>query len=101
MIGLEDMSLYRLTDRLDEAVAEILAFYRVYHSMRYVRTNLVFRLQKPLCKELLDQINDSFRDILIQGRFTVSEALSEERSESELAALPGWSSISTAATSDG
>ena len=47
MIGPEDLSLYRLTDRVDDAVEEILRFYRVYHSMRYVRTNLVFRLQQP------------------------------------------------------
>ena len=44
MIGEEDLSLYRLTDRVEEAVEEILRFYRVYHSMRYVRSNLVFRL---------------------------------------------------------
>ena len=45
MISAEDLSLYRLTDRLDEAVEEIVGFYRVYHSMRYVRTNLVLRLR--------------------------------------------------------
>jgi uncharacterized protein (TIGR00730 family) len=88
MINPEDLSLYRLTDRLDEAVDEILGFYRVYHSMRYVRTNLVFRLQQPPSEELLAEINDSFRDILVEGRFTLSEPLSEERDESDLAALP-------------
>ena len=64
MIGAEDLSLYRLTDRVEEAVDEILRFYRVYHSMRYVRTNLVFRLQQPPSEALLDEINDRFRDIL-------------------------------------
>ena len=64
MIGPEDMSLYRLTDRADEAVEEILRFYSVYHSMRYVRTNLVFRLQRPPGNRLLEEINDRFRDIL-------------------------------------
>lgn len=88
MIGPEDLSLYRLTNRLEEAVDEILGFYRVYHSMRYVRANLVFRLQQPLRPELLDQINDRFRDILIDGQFTLTEPLPEEREESDLAALP-------------
>lgn len=88
MIHSEDLSLYRLTDRLDEAVEEILGFYRVYHSMRYVRTNLVFRLQQPPGEELLDEINARFQDILIDGRFTVGKPLPEEREESDLAALP-------------
>ena len=87
-ISPEDLSLYRLTDRLDDAVEEILGFYRVYHSMRYVRTNLVFRLQQPLSEKLLDEINDRFRDILIEGRFAGGEPLPEERDESDLAALP-------------
>jgi hypothetical protein len=56
--------------------------------MRYVRTNLVFRLQRPLGESLLEGINDHFQDILLGGRFTVSEALPEEREETDLAALP-------------
>ena len=88
MIGSEDLSLYRLTDRLDEAVAEILGFYRVFHSMRYVRTNLVFRLQQPPSEERVHEINDRFRDILTAGQFTVGQPLPEERDESDLAALP-------------
>jgi uncharacterized protein (TIGR00730 family) len=88
MIGKEDMSLYRLTDRMEDAVAEILGFFRVYHSMRYVRDSLVLRLQQRPSDELIEQINDRFSDILIDGRFTVGEPLAEEREESELAALP-------------
>jgi len=88
MIGEEDLSLYRLTDRVEEAVEEVLHFYRVYHSMRYVRTNLVFRLQQPLDEALLEEINDRFRDILTEGRFTLGSPLSEERDESDLVALP-------------
>ena len=88
MIGEEDLSLYRLTDRVEDAVDEILGFYRVYHSMRYVRTNLVFRLQRPLGEKLLEEINGCFRDILTEGRFTLGAPLAEEREESDLAAMP-------------
>jgi uncharacterized protein (TIGR00730 family) len=88
MISPEDLSLYRLTDRVDEAVEATLGFYRVYHSMRYVRTNLVLRLRQPPSDKLLDAINDQFADILTEGRFTVGPALSEERDESDLAVLP-------------
>ena len=84
MIGEEDLSLYRMTDRVEEAVDEILHFYRVYHSMRYVRTDLVFRLQQSLDEALLEEINDRFHDILAEGRFTQGGPLSEEHDESEL-----------------
>ena len=43
----------------------------VYHSMRYVRANLVFRLQQPPSEALLEEINDRFRDILAEGRFAL------------------------------
>jgi hypothetical protein len=88
MIGAEDLSLYRLTDRVDEAVAEILGFYRVYHSMRYVHAKLVFRLQQPLSEARLAEMNDRFHDILAKGRFTLGGPLPEEKDESELAAFP-------------
>ncbi len=88
MIDDNDMSLYRLTDRVEDAVEEILHFYRVYHSMRYVRTKLVFRLQSALGESQIEEINDRFGDILTEGRFTVGGPLSEEREEPDLAALP-------------
>jgi uncharacterized protein (TIGR00730 family) len=88
MIGVEDLSLYRQTSKVDEAVDEILRFYSVYHSMRYVRTNLVFRLQQSPSDTLLEEINDRFQDILLRGRFVVSGPLPEEREESELSAMP-------------
>src|SRR5262249_60480698 len=37
MISPEDMALFKVTDSVEEAVAEVVDFYRVYHSMRYVR----------------------------------------------------------------
>ena len=45
LIAPEDLALYRVTDRLDEAVDEILTFYRNYHSSRYVGNRLVIRLR--------------------------------------------------------
>jgi uncharacterized protein (TIGR00730 family) len=88
MIGKEDLSLYRLTDSVDEAVEEILRFYRVYHSMRYVRTNLVVRLQRTLSEKTIEEMNDRFGDILIEGRFTIGGPLAEEREETHLADMP-------------
>ena len=44
MISPEDVSLYRVTDSVADAVAEVTNFYRMYHSMRYVKNDLVLRL---------------------------------------------------------
>ncbi|RIK84049.1 MAG: TIGR00730 family Rossman fold protein [Planctomycetota bacterium] len=88
MISPEDTSLYRVTSDLDQTVGEVTGFYRVYHSMRYVKRNLVMRLQEPLSDALLEAINASFSDVLQEGQFTQRGALSDEKDEPELAELP-------------
>lgn len=88
MISPDDLSLYRITDRVDDAVQEILGFFRVYHSMRYVRQQLVIRLNRPISAELLDGLNSHFSDVLVGGRFEVGPALPEEKDEPALAELP-------------
>jgi uncharacterized protein (TIGR00730 family) len=88
MVSPEDLSLYKLTDNADQAVAEILQFYRVYHSLRYVRSNLVMRLHRRPGEALLESINTKFADILVAGRFQVGEALAEEHDDPDLADLP-------------
>jgi hypothetical protein len=88
LISPEDLSLYRVTDNCNEAVEEVLGFFRVYHSMRYVKKQLVFRLQRPLEPALLDAINQNFSDILAEGHFQQRTPLSAEKDEPELAALP-------------
>ncbi len=88
MISPDDLSLYKLTDSADCAVEEILNFYRVFHSMRYVKDLLVFRLKEKISDSLLDQINTNFSDILSSGQFTLDEALPEEKDEPDLGNLP-------------
>ena len=88
LISEEDLSLYKVTDDCDVAVSEILDFFRVYHSMRYVRKQLVFRLLMPLPEALLRDINALFADILVEGRFEQTDALRGESDEPDLADLP-------------
>ena len=47
MISPEDLSLFRVTDSVEETVDEILRFYRVFHSMEYVNNRLMLRLRRP------------------------------------------------------
>jgi hypothetical protein len=88
MISEEDLSLYRITYRWEDAVEEVMRFYRVYHSMRYVRSQLVLRLHHPIVATTLQSINDQFSDILSSGTFVQQGVLKEERDEPELAHLP-------------
>lgn len=88
MISPQDEILYTVTDRVDDAIEELTHFYLNYHSMRFVRENLVFRLQQAPSAELLKELNEDFTDILERGEFRVGSALPEEREQPELAELP-------------
>jgi hypothetical protein len=84
MISPEDFSLYKLTDDVQVAQQEILTFFRVFHSMRYVKNKLVFRLKGKPTAECLDTINVEFPDILTSGDFQISGPLSEEKDETDM-----------------
>src|SRR5690606_41958875 len=58
LISPEDLSLFKITTDLDEAVEEILGFYTVYNSMRYVRDRLVLRLHAEPDDALMQRLND-------------------------------------------
>lgn len=88
LISPEDLAIYRLTDDCPEAVGEILDFYRVYHSMRYVKQKLVLRLREAPHPLLLAAINQQFPDILTAGTFELRGPLPEEKDESEVAEFP-------------
>jgi uncharacterized protein (TIGR00730 family) len=88
MISPCDKALYRITDSVDEAVGALLDFYRVYHSMRYVGDTLVLRIYTPLSEEAMDDLNQRFSDMLVEGQIEQVAALPEEANEPELAELP-------------
>jgi uncharacterized protein (TIGR00730 family) len=88
LISPEDLHLFKLTSDPLAARDEVLQFFRVYHSMRYVKDDLVFRLQQPLENSLLDAINGEFSDLLKSGKFEQRPALPLERDEAELNHLP-------------
>ncbi len=88
LISPEDVHLYRVTDKVDEAVEELLKFYRIYHSMRYVDELLVLRLQHKLSDRKLTALNHEFEDILVSGSIEQTGYLPGEASETDLLELP-------------
>jgi uncharacterized protein (TIGR00730 family) len=83
LISEEDLSLFRITDDVEEAVAEIAGFYRNYHSSRYVRDWLVIRVREAPDAAALAVLNDEFADILAEGAIEVRGALPEEGGEAD------------------
>ena len=88
LIAAHDTALFKVTDSVEEAVAEVTGFYRIYHSMRYVRDDLVLRLQKRLPEGLLERIRMEFTDIVQAGTFEQTSALAAEANDTHVANLP-------------
>ena len=88
LISPEDLSLYKITENLDEAVKEILGFYSVYNSMRYVRGRLVLRLHAEPDAALMERLNTEFGDICERGGITKVPTHPYEADDAHLADLP-------------
>jgi uncharacterized protein (TIGR00730 family) len=82
MTSEEDMNLFFITDNVDRAVANIMQFYRVYHSSRWVGEELVLRLHRPIASATLRRINDEYAArILTAGRIEQCKPLPAEQGE--------------------
>lgn len=88
MISESDLSLFRVTDDIDEAVEELVGFYRTFHSYRYVGDRLVMRLMKPLAEGEVGRLEKEFGDVVKAGKMVQRGALDAEENEPEMADLP-------------
>lgn len=88
LIGADDFHLFKIVHDSAEAVQEILHFYSVYHSARWVGEQLVIRLNRPLSQQAIADLNNKFADILRTGEFVQGAALRQEKNEPAIAALP-------------
>jgi uncharacterized protein (TIGR00730 family) len=88
LISPADLALYKVTDSVSEAVREVMTFYRVYHSMRYVGGDLLLRLRYALSEQLLQRIQAEFHDIAAGGRFEQTKALPAEANDVAVRDLP-------------
>jgi uncharacterized protein (TIGR00730 family) len=88
LISPEDLSLFTVTTSVDAAIDEILLFFRAYHSMRFVRGQLILRLNLPVSDDLLTRLNDEFTDLLESGRIDRATAHRLESDEPDAVELP-------------
>lgn len=88
LISPTDLSLYLLTTSLEAAAEEIERFYRIFHSYRYLKEQLIIRIKSPLKKEEMGRISEEFADLFVTGGLHQCSALPDELDEPKLAALP-------------
>jgi uncharacterized protein (TIGR00730 family) len=89
LISEADLSLFKVTTSIDDAVNEITGFYRVYHSSRLVGSDFVMRLNQALPPTLVESLRRDFADIFTTGELVQTGALADEREqEPELDHLP-------------
>lgn len=87
MISEEDESLFHVSSSPEDAAEHILQFYSVYHSSRYVRSDYVIRTNARITDESIERLNDTFNDIIRDGKITQSGPLKSERDHLELSRI--------------
>lgn len=88
LISPEDTSLFKVTDNAEEAVNEIMHFYTVYNSMRYVKGKLVLRLHHEPTDECVERLNDEFSSICESGKIEKVQTHKLEEEDKHLIDLP-------------
>ncbi len=88
LIAAADLRLFHLTDDVDDAVRHITNFYKVFHSYRFVREKMVFRLKHKLTAAAVQKLNVDFADLIKEGKIEQNAALPDEANEEGILHLP-------------
>jgi uncharacterized protein (TIGR00730 family) len=88
LVSSDDFSFFKIVHDVDEAVSEIMQFYKIYHSARWVGEKLVFRICQPLSKSAVADLNKNFADLIREGAIVQGSALRQEKNEPEIWNLP-------------
>jgi hypothetical protein len=84
----EDFHFFKIVHDVDVAVQEILGFYKVYHSSRWVGQQLVIRIYRRLSNNAIVDLNKQFADLLREDEIVQGRALRQEKNEPEIRDLP-------------
>jgi len=83
LADLLDSALYRITDDVDEAIAELTGFHANYHSRRFVERVMVIRLRKAPDDEELAMLSEAFADICSPRGIWRTPPLPAERADGD------------------
>jgi len=84
LINPEDLRLYKVTNDVDAAIAEVSKFYSNYHSLRYWRDEVIIRVHHKPTEAQLRDLQSQFGEIMVRGDFRVSGPLPIEKDEPSL-----------------
>lgn len=88
LISRPDFHLFTITHDVDRAVEEIKHFYKVFHSYRWVRDEMVIRINGRLTPHSLETLNQQFDHLLVSGHIVQRGALPEEEDDVSVKDLP-------------
>jgi uncharacterized protein (TIGR00730 family) len=83
LVSPHDHDLYLVTDSVEDSVEEIVRFWRNYHSLRWVGDQLVVRIRHQPSDDEVDELDRSFRDLLVGGRIEHRGPLPAEVSDQD------------------
>jgi hypothetical protein len=86
-ISEEDLGLFHIASSPADAAESITRFYRVYHSSRYVRDNLVIRLRHAISPSDVERLADEFRVLIKSGTMSLRGPYPEEDDHLDLPRL--------------
>ena len=78
-----EMTFFKIFTDADAAVNEITRYYRNFHSYRFVKQDLVIRLNYAPSPELIDRLNRDFADIVTDGKVRETDPLPDEVEDSD------------------
>ncbi|MET0627165.1 MAG: TIGR00730 family Rossman fold protein [Acidimicrobiia bacterium] len=84
----DDLRLVHVTDDVDDAVREVLTFYRNYHSLRFVDGQLVLRVYELPDASTIAALSDEFADIVVRGSLTPIATTPAELADEDHVELP-------------
>lgn len=88
LISMADLELARICHTTEQATEEICAFYRRYHSMRFVGKRLVLRLTEALTPAEIAELAAEFDDIVETGSIEAIDTTESETADDDVIDLP-------------
>ena len=83
-----DLSLVYRARTAQDAIDQIISYYRVFHSLRYVGDLTILRLTQPLPTDRIEELNSEFKDIIVKGTLQATPPHKQELKNNEYSELP-------------
>ena len=88
LISPEDTGLYFITDDPRAGVEHIQRFYRNYHSLRYIKDDLILRIRHAPTPAELAALCDEFADIIVGGTMLVRSSIEADMDTALVPEMP-------------